>query len=285
MPRNAYCSFCRKSHRDVGPLVEGPGDVYICGECIELCQSIIDQERRRRVRPGSSAPGPEAVRAGLDQLVSGQDEAKEALALAAGCRHESTKHVLLIGPSRSSKLFLARALAHVLEVPFTAGDSNGLVKTRWGGAGQAIPLLYSLLRASDFDLEAAQHGVVYLDGVDLSAAQVASSRLWQEQVVDVIISRREAERVQLDIRNVLFVCGGAFTGLREASAASGRHPEQPVTADGLVAFGARPEWVRHLRAIACAAPFDVESLGRIAACLDFRRLDSDPADQSGRQTS
>src|SRR5437763_6823324 len=88
--RNAYCSFCRKSYQEVGPLVEGPGDVYICGECVELCQSIIIQEKRRRnraVSPGSSPSGGEAVRPRLDQLISGQEEAKGALALAACCRH------------------------------------------------------------------------------------------------------------------------------------------------------------------------------------------------------
>src|SRR5262245_7119511 len=116
-PRNAYCSFCRKSHTDVGPLVEGPGDVYICGECVELCQSIIDQERRRR-NPPRQPVGPVLLREKLDQIVSGQDEAKQALALAADSRNEGRGRVLLIGPSRSAKLLLARALAHALEAPF-----------------------------------------------------------------------------------------------------------------------------------------------------------------------
>src|SRR5215475_14427018 len=84
--RNTTCSFCRKSYRDVGPLVEGEGEVYICGECVELCQSIIDQEKRRRGRPAGGvapAPTPEAIRGRLDQLVTGQDEAKEALVRTA----------------------------------------------------------------------------------------------------------------------------------------------------------------------------------------------------------
>src|SRR2546425_8680950 len=91
--RNAYCSFCRKSYRDVGPLVEGPGDVYICGECVELCQSIIDQEKRRRGRSAGCVPPvptPEAIRKRLDQLVTGQDEAKGALVLAALRRGQSS---------------------------------------------------------------------------------------------------------------------------------------------------------------------------------------------------
>src|SRR5438132_13541809 len=107
--RNAYCSFCRKSYRDVGPLVEGPGDVYICGECVELCQTIIEQEKRRRGRSaGDVLPvsTPEVVRGRLDHLVTGQDEAKEALVLAALRRGQSSdldpqSPVLLIGPTRS----------------------------------------------------------------------------------------------------------------------------------------------------------------------------------------
>src|SRR5437899_2261353 len=135
--RNAYCSFCRKNYREVGPLVEGPGDVYICGECIELCQSIIDQEKRRRSRSAGGVPPvstSEAIRGRLDQLVTGQDEAKEALVLAALCRGEFSAlgpqcHVLLIGPTRSSKVLLARALAHALEVPFAEGDLQALVRS------------------------------------------------------------------------------------------------------------------------------------------------------------
>src|SRR6266480_2532356 len=123
--RNAYCSFCKKSFRDVGPLVEGPGEVYICGECIELCQAIIDQERRRR-NPCRQPVGPAVIREKLDQLVGGQDEAKQALTLAADSRDQGGGRVLLIGPSSSAKILLARALAHALEVPFAAGDSSGL---------------------------------------------------------------------------------------------------------------------------------------------------------------
>src|SRR5437868_2827771 len=118
--RNACCSFCRKDYRDVGPLVEGPDEVYICGECIELCQSIIDQEKRRRGVSAAEAPSvtaPEALRARLDQFVGGQEEAKSALILAAQRRgerggQEVSNRVLLVGPSRASKVLLLRALAH-----------------------------------------------------------------------------------------------------------------------------------------------------------------------------
>src|SRR5262249_19129963 len=167
--RNTDCSFCRKSYRDVGPLVEGPGNVYICGECTELCQSIINQEKGRRSRPvGGPLPEtiPEVIRERLDQLVTGQDEVKETLVLATLRRRESCgpapfRPVLLLGPTRSSRAFLARALAHAIEAPFAEGDGPALGRS---GTEPVEPLLYRLLLAADFDVEAAQRGVVYVDG-------------------------------------------------------------------------------------------------------------------------
>jgi ATP-dependent Clp protease ATP-binding subunit ClpX len=246
--------------------------VYICGECIDLCQVIIHQEKRRRdrsARTHAPAADPEALRARLDQLVAGQDEAKEALVLTAGCWHEGAARVLLIGPSPASRAFLARALAHVLEAPFAAGNPAGLVKARRGDV-EAIPLLYDLLLASDFDVEAAQRGVVYLDGVDRLEAREASLRLWKAPV-EVMAGH------EIDPRRILFVCGGTFPGLEEAIARSGRHPEQPVTGEALVGLGARPEWVSHLRAIARAGPLGEETLARIVAWVDFSRMNSEQA--------
>src|SRR4051794_3014613 len=128
--RNAFCSFCRKSYRDVGPLVEGPGDVYICGECIELCQSIIDQEKRRRGSPRgavTSIPSPRGIKEKLDNYVIGQQRAKKVLSVAVHNHYkrlslaESTRgevevdksNILLIGPTGSGKTLLARTLAKI----------------------------------------------------------------------------------------------------------------------------------------------------------------------------
>jgi ATP-dependent Clp protease ATP-binding subunit ClpX len=266
---NANCSFCRKGYREVGPLVEGPGNVYICPECVELCQSIIKQEKRRRNQPpaGTTAIEPVVVRAKLDHLVCGQEEAKAALTHAACRRHEGTGHILLIGPSVASKLWLARALAHALEVPFAAGDSHGLANP---GCGAEDVLLYNLLHAADFDVESAQHGVVYVDGVERQETQEALLRLWQANVSHPL------SQLQLETRGILFVCDGTFSGLDEATARLGRHAEQAVTQAALAAVGVRPDWAGYVAAIARVAPFDDESLSRIVRWVDFSRVGSGP---------
>jgi ATP-dependent Clp protease ATP-binding subunit ClpX len=228
--RNASCSFCRKNYRDVGPLVEGPGDVYICGECIELCQSIIDQEKRRRGqgRQRADLPPPEVVRAALDQIVTVEDEAKDALVEAAQ-RQGPQRHVLLIGPSPSSKMLLVRALAHALRVPFAEGDGSSLVRP----AGAEIePLLYRLLGAVGLDAASAEHGVVYVDGVDDPTTQEHLQRLWEGP-------RRSPGNslFEIDPTRPLFVCGGQFANLDGVIEQMGRHPEQSITAQALLRWG------------------------------------------------
>ncbi len=288
--QNACCSFCRKSYQDVGPLVEGPGDrrwprrersVYICAQCVELCQSIIQQERRRRSASGprSPSPSPEVVRARLDQLVGGQEEAKGALISAALRRHArlcagqnvaagDRELILFVGPSRSSKVYLARALAHVLEVPFTPGDAGALVKGSRGGAEVAVPILYDLLLAADFDIEAAGRGVVYVDGIDRREAQEALLNLWDANATDIV------PKVKMDIRKILFICGGAFAGIEETATRMGRHAEQPVTGEILMALGVLPSLVGHLQSIARVAPLDEETLGRMIPWVDLGRVGS-----------
>ncbi|MFM7149312.1 MAG: ClpX C4-type zinc finger protein, partial [Gemmataceae bacterium] len=180
--RNAACSFCRKNYRDVGPLVEGPSDVYICGECIELCQSIIDQEKRRRGGSRSSLsniPAPRVIKEKLDQYVVGQQRAKKVLSVAVHNHYKrlnlaetsggdvevSKSNILLIGPTGSGKTLLAQTLAKILDVPFAIGDATTL--TEAGYVGEDVEnLLLKLLHAADFDIEAAQRGIVYIEEVD-----------------------------------------------------------------------------------------------------------------------
>jgi ATP-dependent Clp protease ATP-binding subunit ClpX len=280
-PPNAYCSFCRKRYTEVGPLVEGPGDVYICGECIELCQSVIDQERRRR-KPVALPVGPEQIREKLDRLVSGQDEVKQALARAAGARNEGGGRVLLFGPSGSAKILLARALAHVLEVPFAAGDASGLIKSRRDSV-DVLPLFYHLLRASDFDIEAAQRAVVFVDGAERPDAQAALLQFWRDRSCCPVENLQHMDNVHLAVHGMLFVCGGTFTGLDEASARSGRPPEQPVTVEDLTATGVQPEWAGCLSGIARVTPLDETNLVRMVHWVDFRRCDTGP-DEAGQSS-
>ncbi len=254
----AYCSFCRRSYRDVGPLVEGPGEVYICGECIELCQTIIDQEKRRRGQTPRVIGNAEDLRASLDQIVFGEIEAKEALVEAVIHQREQPgpqQPVLLIGPNASSKAFLARSLAHAICTPFAEGD--GLALEPSDAIGKMEPLLKHLLDACDYDIEAAQGGVVYVDGAEPRSTQETLVRLWEGAISNPI------QKLELQVSRILFICGAIFPALEE---------DKPVTKEALLALGALPEWVQRLQAIVRVGPLGEETLRRVLPCVDFVRL-------------